>query len=603
MLLVALVSGLSYMTKIEMQEKAIAEENAFQIQGLSDDYQYSMLMIKKSVLEFAYLAAHNMVNHDFESFVKVANHKHHNYGYTEVFFALADGRLYTHRGLEPNFNPREAKRDWFIEVMNGRDFYQSGFYPSANSGVMTLTVSAPIKVNNRVVGVVGFDLRGDNLFHDIRPFVLTDKQGLVMSASHERSDWIGRNIYDIRPEFRGLQQETMSYSGLNGDVYIVSKVEVDNAYLYSMMSASEIYQSTFNDIKLSILYSLLLACLILLAMYFVLKKEFESIELIKNWISQMADGKVSDYKPAKFNNELDEITDNLVFLNTRLKGFILNSHATISDLKKEQITITAAIESNTANAHAEFASIEQAATASTEMSSTAHEVARYAVNAESATTSAKKVITDSNSYLASSTEVTINIQRSIENTSEIVACLKSYTDKISSVVVVINNISEQTNLLALNAAIEAARAGEQGRGFAVVADEVRNLAQKTQQSTLDIQSIISELQEQATIADQSMSNNVNLMAEFKEVSEQLIASFDLISSEIMKLSEINSLVATASEEQNSVTLDMSGQLDTISTLVRDNTESLNSTKESNREISQLTDKLSEELSFFKYQKS
>ncbi|MFI3246590.1 MAG: methyl-accepting chemotaxis protein [Ferrimonas sp.] len=490
-----------------------------------------------------------------------------------------------------------------MEVMRGKDFYKTELYPSATDGRLTLTVSAPVKVNNQIVGVVAFDLFGSSIFNDIRPFVLTDTSGLVMSASQERSDWIGRNIFDIRPEFRNLNGKTISYTGLNNDNYVVSMETLDGKLLFSMLPTSQIYQSTLYDIKLSIFYLLLLSCLILLAMYFVLKKEFESIEVIKTWISQMADGKVSDYKPAKFNNELDDITDNLVFLNSRLKDFILNSHATISDLKKEQITITAAIESNTANAQAEFASIEQAATASTEMSSTAHEVARYAVNAESATTSAKKVITDSNSYLTSSTEATTNIQHSIENTSEIVACLKSYTDKISSVVVVINNISEQTNLLALNAAIEAARAGEQGRGFAVVADEVRNLAQKTQQSTLDIQSIISELQEQATIADQSMSNNVSLMVEFKEVSEQLIASFDMISSEIIKLSEINSLVATASEEQNSVTLDMSGQLDTISTLVRDNTESLHSTKESNREISQLTDKLSKELSFFKYQKS
>jgi toxin co-regulated pilus biosynthesis protein I len=212
---------------------------------------------------------------------------------------------------------------------------------------------------------------------------------------------------------------------------------------------------------------------------------------------------------------------------------------------------------------------------------------------------ASSIIATSNEVLQKSNTTTKRVSESIYEARSIVNELREYSDKISSVVDVINGISEQTNLLALNAAIEAARAGEQGRGFAVVADEVRALAAKTQQSTIDIQSIISMLQEQSQKADASMTHNVELIDETQNATQELIEAFENVANKVRDISDVNSIVATAAEEQNAVTQDISRQLEEINHLVQENLKGIGSTNRSNQEISKLTNQLRDELAFFK----
>jgi len=242
---------------------------------------------------------------------------------------------------------------------------------------------------------------------------------------------------------------------------------------------------------------------------------------------------------------------------------------------------------------------ESVDSAVTNMNSTAHEIADNTVSATHAAKDAETAASESLSMM-SDTVVSINkLAEAVEETSQSMSRLEEGSNSIGSVIDVIRGVAEQTNLLALNAAIEAARAGEHGRGFAVVADEVRTLASRTQESTEEIQAMIEALQVDASAASVLMQQGKELASESVEHVNQASKSLTSVSSSVDIMHGLNNQISTSAEQQSQVTTEVSSNIHSIKTMAVESATEMGQATDVSEQVNTLANELQHRMSRFK----
>ncbi|MGI2214414.1 methyl-accepting chemotaxis protein [Shewanella oncorhynchi] len=351
------------------------------------------------------------------------------------------------------------------------------------------------------------------------------------------------------------------------DIYNAAGEAADNRVKELDLQATE--QAT-TQTQISLTIASLVAIVALLIAYFGPKIIVNAIEDITSRINDIVDGdgNLTQRIPITRQDEIGELAHAFNLFVEQLQQMVISIIGQTKDVSQtvESLATKSATTINISHEQEQF--VDTIVTAVNEMSAAVREVASNALHTATEITKVNDQTVEGKNILAQSVNHIQQLSESVKNAVTVIEKLSVNSANIASVLDVIRSIAEQTNLLALNAAIEAARAGEQGRGFAVVADEVRTLASRTETSTQDIQRMIEELQRGVNDAVKSIESGASLTTSTVTLASQTQDALDEILNSTSKVSEMSTQTATATEEQTHVTEEINRNLTELSDKTR-----------------------------------
>ncbi|RMV61540.1 Methyl-accepting chemotaxis protein [Pseudomonas syringae pv. pisi] len=316
-------------------------------------------------------------------------------------------------------------------------------------------------------------------------------------------------------------------------------------------------------------------------------------------VDRIASGDLTQTLAVTRRDELGVLQQGIQRMGSTLRELIGGIRDSVVQIASAAEELSAVTEQTSAGVNSQKVETDQVATAMHEMSATVAEVARNAEQASQAASNADREARDGDKVVGEAIAQIERLANEVGRSADAMTQLEQESDKIGKVMDVIKAVAEQTNLLALNAAIEAARAGEQGRGFAVVADEVRALAHRTQTSTQEVEQMISAIQAGSSATVESMQRSTQEVHSTRKTAEDAGESLRQITDSVLEINNRNLQIAAASEQQAHVARDVDRSLVSIRDLAVQSSEGTRQTLIASTELSQLAVNLNDLVLRFK----
>ena len=532
-----------------------------------------------------------------------------------LFLGYEDGRAFSSDNGKMNkdtYDPRT--RGWFKSARAERKTIVTDVYTDATSGQLIVSIATPIKNGAILIDILLTSLQGvvDGITDQSSVAGIYDNEGRVIVSTGE-ADKVGQRLSDYH-EFVDLEKALLTnkqgtHQFQFNNVYKTAEYmdikvgENKTWHILIAMDESIAFKSVtelqITTVIISVVSVLLSAALLVGLLNFL----YRPVIQLKDTIVGLSkgDGDLTQRLTVNSKDELGQMASGVNAFIASLQTIMLEIKDASMHLSENATALKENSGQNTAILARHLSETAQVVTAVEEMNATAVEVAANAAKTAEYTQEAD-VMAQETLDIVGQAKISINdlVLNAVETESN-VQQMSNETKSISSILDIIGEIAEQTNLLALNAAIEAARAGEQGRGFAVVADEVRNLASRTKLSTTEIEDALQRLLRGNESVVSSITKTKTLSEDTATGAGQCGVSLENMSRRVSDINSLNMQVATAAEEQSSVTQELTRNLVTISDMVTEVDERVNKTALRAESISSVNSQLLAIVEKFKLQ--
>lgn len=553
---------------------------------------------------------------DQDAFIEQLNMTREAGNFIAIFAGLTDGTRIGSNGrtfFVNGYDPRT--RPWYKQAFAEKDMVLIGPYEDRTTKEMTFTIARPLIRNGAITGIIGADLQLKQLFAEITSFesgansqlFLLNNEGLVIA--HQNPQFQLQPISSLYPNLKrdNAQEQltgnrTLTAIETDSGTKLVRVVSIPNS---SWQLGVEVDEATemlpFSEtLGIQFLISVAIFLVVMLSVTLMVKVLLGDLHQVGSALAKIAkgEGDLTQRIHSKSRDEVGKLADDFNQFVKSLHNTIIKLEVTAADLSDQSETIADKTEQNNQKIYQQRNETNAVAEAVNQLAQSTQEIVQHVHNANSQVSQTLTLGQSGIQQVTKSQRSVNDLASKLDSASDVVTRLNEHAQGITGILNTIEEIAEQTNLLALNAAIEAARAGEAGRGFAVVADEVRSLSQRTSSSTNEIQQVMESVQQSANEATELMQSSSLLAVESVADAGEAKEMLSQILQAVEAISHLATHISSATEQQAALSEEIHSNTDIIRSVADDLARDADESKLQVKKLSALSADLNQEAGRF-----